>query len=81
MDNLNLEIDSILDIVSYLTNRGKIRFLSASKELHALKDKIYYDEHVPINKVHLTYRLWYYDRFRHMLVHNLTHKLPKSARV
>ena len=58
-----LVYDNIIDILSYLINIEKILFLSLSKELHALKNKVYYDEFIDIDKIQ---HLWYYNRFTHI---------------
>src|SRR5579872_4220672 len=67
--------DNIMDIVSYLTIKEKIKFLSLAKDLHSLKDKIHYHDIVYIGKI---YHLWYYDRFTHVIVNYIQYKLPNS---
>src|SRR5579872_1016020 len=67
--------DIIIYIVSYLKTKKKIKFLSLSRDLHALKDKIYYEDMIDIDKIH---NLWYFDKFTNVLIYdtNITYKFP-----
>src|SRR5579872_6029748 len=70
-----LIVDVIINIMTYLSDRGKIKFLSLSKNLHALKNKVYYEEYINVDRIHT---LWYYDRFTHINFYNLRYTFPKS---
>src|SRR5579872_679145 len=68
--------DVILHIITFLNDRKKILFLSQSKYLDSLKDKIYYDDFVETDNIN---HLWYYDRFTHIGRYNLEKTLPKCV--
>ena len=70
-----LIIDTIINIVFYLCDKDKIKFLSLSKELHILKNKVYYDDVVSTDEIcHLSY----YDRFT-TIISDTKYKLPASV--
>src|SRR5579872_5826154 len=72
-----LLVDNIIEIISYLSIRDKIKFLSLSKFLHSLKndDKISYNNKIRLNKIR---NLWYYDRFTNVIANNTRYPLPKA---
>src|SRR5579872_4878071 len=70
--------DTIIYVVSFLKTNDKIKFLSLSKDLHLLKDKIYFDELITYTKK-INY-LWYFDRFTNIIIYDITQKLPKSVK-
>src|SRR5579872_3143841 len=70
-----LVIDCIINITSYLINHDIINFLSTSKYLHLLKDKIHYNNPVAICDIQ---KLHYYDQFTNIIINNLTYTLPKN---
>ena len=69
--------DIIINIASFLNTFNKVKFLSLSKNLHILKDRINYDTKIKLYKI---CKLWYYDRFTNIIVSNSTrnYNLPKS---
>src|SRR5579872_2052454 len=67
--------DIVIYIMTFLNDGPKRRFLSSSKDLHKLKDKIYYDCMMKIEKIHT---LWYFDMFTYVEINNLEYKLPNS---
>src|SRR5579872_7564383 len=67
--------DCIISITKFLNDKENLRFLSISKDLHLLKDKINYDDEINIDRIH---QLWYYDRFTNIMAHHLLYKFPKS---
>src|SRR5579872_4663575 len=71
--------DNIIEIVSYLNNKKKIRLLSTSQYLHSLKNKVYYNDLVRLGKIR---SLWYYDSFVNVRVydHDIQYNLPKSIK-
>src|SRR5579872_6228717 len=66
--------DVIYNIISFLNNYGKIMFLSVTKNTHILKDRIYYDDVIDIDKILI---LWYYDRFTNVRTDVIPLKFPK----
>src|SRR5579872_2704116 len=70
--------DIIIKITTFLRTCDKVMFLSISKDLHFLKDKIYYDKKIRLRKI---CNLWYYDNFTNIIVGNTSYKykLPKSV--
>lgn len=76
MNMLDVLIEDILLIITvYLNNEEKINFLSSSRDLHNLKNKIYYEDIINVKNI---YELWYFDRFKNIIIDNLEYKLPKS---
>src|SRR5579872_2711480 len=71
---MNLLDDIIIYITSFLNTNDSINFLSISRDLHLLKDKIYYNK--PVYS-HIIHKLWYYDRFTNIMVIDTGIKLPK----
>src|SRR5579872_3691428 len=74
--------DTIIYTMSFLNDYDKILFLSLCKNLHLLKDKIYYCDKVNIYKIH---DIWYFDRFTNITRYSpdvdyyyYKPKLPKS---
>lgn len=67
--------DIILNITTYLNNKDEMRFLSSTKNLHDLKNDVYYENIVAIRIIH---QLWYFDRFTNAIISELDSKLPKS---
>src|SRR5579872_6693746 len=68
-----LTIDSIIDITIYLNDKDKIKFLSSSKELHILKDKVHYNDQIYIGDIN---DLWYFDRFTNIHISNSNYRYP-----
>jgi len=76
MDILDILIsDCIVHITKFLTDKDKIRLLSTSKDLDALKNMVTYDELIEIQEV---YWLRYYNQFTNIVAHDLMHRFPKS---
>src|SRR5579872_6900445 len=80
---MNLLIDDmIVHIMTYLNNKSKIQFLSISKNLQQLKNKVQYNEKISLNKIR---RLPYYNMFLNVIIqddnilnNNLCFKLPNA---
>lgn len=73
-------MDSLIDdIIVYVTNflndREKILFLSSTNRVHLLKNKVYYNENVYVDKIK---DVPYYDMFTNVSIGDLCHKLPKA---
>src|SRR5579872_4754263 len=66
--------DIIIVITSFLDDKDKISFLSLTKKLHLLKNKVYYNEKVYIDNI---IKLSYYDMFTVILTNNVNYKFPK----
>ena len=63
--------DNIKIILSYLSNRNKINFLSTNKVFHQLKNEINYRKNVFCNKIK---DLWYYEQFEKIIIFCLIKK-------
>src|SRR5579872_2753739 len=67
--------DNIVYIMTYLSDKEKIKFLSLSKKLHHHKIKVNYNEKVFIEQIiHLSY----FDMFTFVKIRDMNNKLPKS---
>src|SRR5579872_5211183 len=69
--------DIIIYIMTFLRDNEKIKFLSLSKSLNYLKNKVYYDEMIDIGKIS---RLSYYDMFTNVIIIDFSHSLPNSIK-
>src|SRR5579872_5592762 len=68
--------DIIIYIVPFLKTYDKLMFLSSSKDLHHLKDKVTYDYMVNIRRIQ---RLWYYGKFTNIYTNDIGNfKFPIS---
>ena len=57
--------DNILYITTFLCDREKIKFLSITKRLHLLKNRIYYNELIDVDRI---YEVSYYDKFKNIQI-------------
>src|SRR5579872_2961601 len=67
--------DVLINIMSFLNSPNKLKFLSSSKDLHALKNKVHFGDNVDIEKIH---KLWYFNSFTNIAIDSTTYELPKS---
>ena len=70
-----LDIDDvIIYITTFLDIPNRLKFLSLSKNLHILKDKINYDDKINFDLIN---KLWYYDRFTNVVTNYAISVFPK----
>src|SRR5579872_881400 len=83
--------DIILSIMQLLSDRDKIKFMSSSKRLFLLNNRVYFDDLI---RLKIIYGSYCYDRFTNILIYNsdydllelpyrslnLERKLPKSIK-
>lgn len=69
--------DVILEICKYLGDTEKTQFLSVTKHTDTLKDKIFYDDLIIVDKIS---QLWYFDKFTKIIVIFDIGKIPKNIK-
>src|SRR5579872_5595144 len=74
---MNTMIDDIIVyIMNFLCDKDKINFLSLSKDLHKIKNKVHYEKMIDSKKI---CGLFYYDMFTNVRITEPKYKIPKST--